>query len=141
MDKFLLLHGGLKTLQQHLRDKSAFSTENLGTHSDTSWCQNCTYQAHTRGEHHPAYLDQGPRPEANHVLNVVIEAVGTLARQRQRSDWVCFLPPLFTSDPKLSLSLLFTLGENMSILIIEQQVMGFSGIEKNHLWQNRDGGV
>lgn len=36
MDKLLLLHSSLKNVQQHLGDKSAFSTENLGTQSETS---------------------------------------------------------------------------------------------------------
>lgn len=49
-----------------------------------SWCHHCTYQAQTWGEHQPADLDQGPRPETNHVLNVVIEAVGTLPTKQHR---------------------------------------------------------
>lgn len=79
MDKLLLLHSNLKKLQQHLEDKSTFSTENPGTQNSMPCCHNCTYQAQTWGEHQPAYLDQGPRPETDHVLNVVVEAVGTLA--------------------------------------------------------------
>lgn len=34
-----------------------------------------TYQAKARGQKEPGDLHQGPRPVANHVLNVVIETV------------------------------------------------------------------
>lgn len=84
MDKLLLLRSSLKKLQQHLEEKSAFPTENPRTQNNMPCCHNCTYQAQARGEHQPAYLDQGPWPETNHVLNVVVEAVGTLATSQHR---------------------------------------------------------
>lgn len=43
-----------------------------------------THQAQARGDHQPAYLDQGPRPETNHVLNVVVEAVGSFTTSQHR---------------------------------------------------------
>lgn len=84
MDKLLLFHSSLQNLQQHLEDKSAFSTENPQIQNNMAYCHNCTYQAHTRGYHQPAYLDQGPWSKTNHVLNVVVEAVGTLATNQHR---------------------------------------------------------
>lgn len=43
-----------------------------------------THQAQARGDDQPAYLDQGPRPETNHVLNVVVEAVGSFTTGQHR---------------------------------------------------------
>lgn len=105
MDKLLVLHNSLEKLQQHLEDKSTFPTDNPGTQNNMPCCCNCTYQAHTRGEHQPAYLDQGPWPETNHVLNVVVEAVGTLSTSQHRDKVrgqitvVSFNHYSFTSDP------------------------------------------
>lgn len=66
-----------------------------------------TYQAKSRSQDEPGDLYQGPRPVANHVLNVVIETVcpcpGTVGEEGEQkggdSSWVFGKDSLGSSSP------------------------------------------
>lgn len=108
MDKLVLLHSGLIKLHSTLKTNQRMQGPRIT-------CRVVvlahTHQAQARGDDQPAYLDQGPGPETNHVLNVVVEAVGSFTTS-QHGDKVrgeevrSLLFPLITthfrSQPSLS---------------------------------------
>lgn len=50
----------------------------------------CPHHANRRGDEKPAVFDDGPRPVANHIFNVIVETLGTCRRQQ---GWDPSLPP------------------------------------------------